>query len=284
MKRLSILLIAVLSVAFASAQLHYKTALGIEAGSLNGFSVRTFPNANRPHRAFQFDLGYKLERTFCGMYLIDVNYGGVDALGLLNNVSEQMLQMSFYWSHQDVVSEFHSGDLNWYAGGGFFLGSNLAHIHRDEIALGSNFPTGGNLGFGLQTGMEYVFANAPVHIGLDFRPGACLYAYYTGTDKSDPNEYEYGYLQLVPMFDWSLALSVRFRIGDTTGTRNVAPREKNRKPASSSSSLGEQQRSSGSTGFSFGETAPRTEEPAPAETAPAQEEKKSESSSNAYSF
>lgn len=247
MKRFSFVLLLAAAIAqMGVAQLHYKYALGIEAGSLNGVSLRVFPSETHPQRAFQFDLGYKLQETVSGVYFHDTEVTGLG--GTIMHLPERALEASFYWSHEFTAAEFAAGQIDWYLGGGFHAGTEF---HRDVKAGG-----------GMQVGGEFIFVNFPLNLGVEFRPGAAAQIVF-GTDNRN--------FMLLPMFDWSLGLTARFRLGETTGSRNENPRQK----AEKSASVAPSSSSAGSSSFGGSEEKPTEQK---------KEDKKPDSNGSSYSF
>lgn len=241
-----ILLLAAAVSQMGMAQLHYKYAIGIEAGSLNGVSLRVFPSATHPQRAFQFDLGYKLQKTVSGIYFHEDEYPGWG--GTIMRLPVRTLEASFYWSHEFTAAEFAAGQIDWYLGGGFHAGTEF---HKDVKAGG-----------GMQVGGEFIFANFPLNLGLEFRPGAAAQMIFANDNSG---------FMLLPMFDWSLGLTARFRLGETTGSRNENPRQK----AEKSASVAPSSSSAGSSSFGGSEEKPTEQK---------KEDKKPDSNGSSYSF
>ena len=151
-KVLIISLLALFSCTVSMAQVRsdaapYDNAIGGTIGFMNGPSFKTFPTN---HFAIQLDLGYR--------FILDYEYNAVPIVLTFNPnfMYESACGNGFYW----------------FIGGGFNIGGTLPHPHHDGRYQHGNFVFGLNA-FG---GAEYKFANIPLALQVDARPGFFLFA------------------------------------------------------------------------------------------------------------
>lgn len=149
---LAICMLVILTCTGALAQTRhdaapYNNAIGGTIGFMNGVSFKTFPTN---HFGIQLDLGYR----FIGDYL----NGGIPVVLSFNPnfMYEQACGNGFYW----------------FIGGGANIGFSLPHIHHTIYYGHANFVFGVNA-FG---GAEYKFANIPLALQVDARPGFFLFS------------------------------------------------------------------------------------------------------------
>lgn len=131
----------------------YNNAIGGTIGFMNGVSFKTFPTN---HFAIQLDLGYR--------FIVDYEYNAVPIVLTFNPnfMYEKACGNGFYW----------------FIGGGLNVGGTLRHHHRVGVYDHANFVIGANV-FG---GAEYKFANIPLALQIDARPGFFLF----GNRHHDP--------------------------------------------------------------------------------------------------
>ena len=150
-KVLIISLLALFSCTVSMAQVRsdaapYDNAIGGTIGFMNGASFKTFPTN---HFAIQLDLGYR--------FILDYEYNAVPIVLTFN---------------PNFMYEASCGNgFYWFIGGGFNIGGTLPH-HRVGFYHHGNFVIGANV-FG---GAEYKFANIPLALQVDARPGFFLFA------------------------------------------------------------------------------------------------------------
>ncbi len=164
-KVLIISLLALFSCTVSMAQVRsdvapYNNAIGGTIGFMNGASFKTFPTN---HFAIQLDLGYR--------FILDYEYNAVPIVLTFNPnfMYEAACGNGFYW----------------FIGGGLNIGGTLPHPHSVDRYHHANFVFGVNA-FG---GAEYKFANIPLALQVDARPGFFLFA----------NSYHYAF----PLFDYN---------------------------------------------------------------------------------
>ena len=184
MKRISILLIALLVVFSASAK-KYKHSLGLTTGFSYGVSYKGMLTDNFTIMA---DLDY-------GFSMIATRGGGglMDCFGAKAN-----------FAYQGKAASGKNIDLFWFAGGGTQLG-------------GVNYCAGGKWGFNGIGGIEINFTNAPIAITADFRAGYSL-AFFPGGGgdvEYDPELDDWvpvggGGVTLTHLFDSSINFGIRY--------------------------------------------------------------------------
>lgn len=167
-KVLIISLLALFSCTVSMAQVRsdvapYNNAIGGTVGFMNGVSFKTFPTN---HFGIQLDLGYR--------FIVDYEYNAVPIVLTFNPnfMYEKACGNGFYW----------------FIGGGLNLGATLPH-HRVGWYDHSYFVFGVNV-FG---GAEYKFANIPLALQVDARPGFFLF----GNRYHDPYIlFDYNFLNI----------------------------------------------------------------------------------------
>lgn len=124
----------------------YNNAIGATVGFMNGATFKTFPTNNF---AIQLDLGYR--------FIADYHSGGIPVV------------LSF---NPNFMYESACGNgFYWFIGGGLNVGGALP-THSYERYRCGNFVFGVNaIG-----GAEYKFANIPLTLQVDARPGFFLFA------------------------------------------------------------------------------------------------------------
>lgn len=177
MKKIFLTLVCVIVCATSMTANDYRHSIGGVVGNLYGVSYKgLFPIGGIDGFGFEADMGVKLLSTPSWVHMAQ---GGATANFFTFELTPSLL-------YQNLVTEFDEGRLDWYAGGGVSIG------------MGQGFNGGalmGKFGFHGMGGIEFVF-DAPVNVGLDFRPGY-------GLLFDDYAELSF--------FDWTVAASVRYR-------------------------------------------------------------------------
>ncbi|MGM9837504.1 MAG: hypothetical protein ACI30A_03320 [Paludibacteraceae bacterium] len=166
----------IVMVSMASYAADYQQSIGVVVGSFNGISYKKFVRENM---AVQADLAFGVQATRG-----TVSIEGEKLLSGEEHYWDFVLNPNLLW--QQELTE----GLSMFAGGGLSLG--LAEEFRSSTLFGK---------FGLNTmvGAEYKFASLPLSLSLDFRPGyGLLFANVEG------------YSLTANLFDWRLALGVRY--------------------------------------------------------------------------
>lgn len=124
----------------------YNNAIGATVGFMNGVTFKTFPTN---HFGIQLDLGYR--------FIADYRYGGIPVVLSLspNFMYESACGNGFYW----------------FIGGGLNIGGSLGR-YRNNVHHPGNFVFGVNV----IGGAEYKFANIPLALQVDARPGFFIFA------------------------------------------------------------------------------------------------------------
>lgn len=151
--------------------------LGVVVGSFNGLSYKRFIS---PTLAIQTDLAFGVQATQGSVYL-EGEYLGPGH----ENYWDFVLNPNLLYQY-----ELASG-FSVFSGGGLSLGV------AEEFGLAQAF---GKFGLNAMLGAEYRFAEAPIALSFDFRPG---YGVLFGNIE--------GYSFSCHLFDWRLALGVRYR-------------------------------------------------------------------------
>lgn len=175
MKRLLLLISMAFIAAGSLFAQDYKQSFGLVAGSLNGLSYKKFVKENV---AIQTDLAFGLLATRA-----TINYYGYSYSGPEHAWTFQ-LQPNLYY--QKNIFNGNSCNIAALVGGGVSLG--YASEFYSNIDLGK-------WGINAIAGVEFILHNAPISIGLDFRPG---YGMMFMPDLA------------LHMFDWALAANVRY--------------------------------------------------------------------------
>lgn len=131
----------------------YDNAIGGTLGFMNGFTFKTLPTN---HLAIQLDLGYRFVWDYYNDYIPTI-----------------------LTVNPNVMYESSAGNgFYWFVGGGLNIGGSLpkyysySEIHGRYIGHHANFVFGVNaIG-----GVEYKFANIPLALQVDARPGFFLFA------------------------------------------------------------------------------------------------------------
>jgi len=129
---------AIFIVTIASAQ-DYKTGVGLRGGLSSGLTIKHFISSNKAIEG-----------------LIATRWQGLELTGL-------------YEVHNNA---FDVDRLNWYYGGGAHLGFWDGNSSWGN--LGQNYTV---LGIDGILGIEYNFSEAPINIGLDWKPAFNLTGY-----------------------------------------------------------------------------------------------------------
>ena len=181
MKKIILLFASIMLSTTCIYSQEYKNSIGIVAGSLNGLSYKTFVKENV---AVQTDLAFGLLATRGTVYYAGYAFSGEE------HVWTFQLQPNVYY--QKNIHDVAWGGIDAFVGGGASLG--YAEEFGSDLSLGK---------FGLNAiaGIELILVDAPITVGLDFRPGyGMLFA----------NIEDYMPITM-HVFDWALAASVRYR-------------------------------------------------------------------------
>ncbi len=178
MRKLFLLFVAACMAANVMAQ----HEIGAVVGGLNGASYKYWFSDNL---ALQADLAVGLTEVvardeFAGRWVMDpLNWDVFD-----------------FTINPNVLYHFAlPADFKIYVGGGANLGL-IGSLNQNNPT--TNNPVLGKFGINAMVGACYRFANAPIALALDFRPG-----YGMAFDGRDPNWHSH-------MFDWKLAFAVRY--------------------------------------------------------------------------
>ena len=139
MRKLCLALILTVSIIAVTSAQDYNTGIGIRAGLSQGVTLKHFVS----HKAAVEGL-------------LSTRWGGVDITGLY-----EVHNMAFGVDH-----------LNWYYGGGAHIGfwnGNSSWGERDRAYT--------IIGIDGIIGIEYNFTEAPINIGLDWKPAINLTGY-----------------------------------------------------------------------------------------------------------
>jgi hypothetical protein len=150
MKTIFLAAVMCIGLAFtAEAQEIRKNALGLRLGSNSGFGGEiSYQRGLHANRRLEFDLGWRDSE----------HYDAIKIVGLYQWV----------WNID--------GGFNWYAGVGGGLGKwDYDGPHHDDFDDSGTFLLAAG-----DIGIEYVFADAPIQLSLDFRPEL-----YFGDDRDD---------------------------------------------------------------------------------------------------
>jgi hypothetical protein len=126
-------------VGTAGAQ-DYKTGIGIRAGFSSGLTIKHFESQNAAIEG-----------------LLTTRWQGFDITGL-------------YEMHNQAFDIKH---LNWYYGGGAHLGL----YNGNYVTWGTNGTTYTVVGIDGILGLEYIFSELPINLGIDWKPALNLIGY-----------------------------------------------------------------------------------------------------------
>lgn len=146
------ILMLTLSVSFAQTRRDaapYDFSVGVNAGFFNGFTFKFFPTNNF---GVQLDLGYR--------FMWDYKYNFIPTI------------LSF---NPNFMYEASAGNgFYWFVGGGLNIGGSLPKYSYYSETMGHH----ANFVFGVNAigGAEYKFANIPLALQVDARPGFFLFA------------------------------------------------------------------------------------------------------------
>ena len=141
MRRGIIAFLLVMSIIGQAKAQDYKTGLGLRAGSSWGLTVKHFESSKA---ALEGILAFRWE--------------GFGATGL-------------YEVHNKAFEVDH---LYWYYGGGAHIG----FYNGDNVSWGTNGTVYTVIGIDGILGIEYTFREAPINIGIDWKPALNLIGYY----------------------------------------------------------------------------------------------------------
>ena len=169
------------SVSAATAQ-NYKHSIGLEFGTINAASYKTFFTPNLALKAdFIF---YKYTVPGWSRAGWDYGYGYYGYYGWIGTV-----ELNPNFLYQKNIKSFGWGDLDWFVGGGVSIGYAL-------------WWAAGKFGINADGGVELALKKIPLAFDFSFRPGfGMLFGgrnYYWGSKK------------VAPYFDWGLAWGVRY--------------------------------------------------------------------------
>ena len=200
------------SVEYVEFSPEYKSSFGFTLGSFNSFSYKLFLMKNL---ALTVDLGFNIERTvgkinkfkeddFYRDYGYDPYhyryYYNIDQLAIIYDYirsDDDDLSAPFdmlFWTfelapnvvYQRDIKSLKYGMLALYAGGGMNMG------FADDFDCKQAH---GKWGINADVGLEYIFYQKPLTLGIDLRPGySVLFTKYMTTS----------------IFDWKLAMTLRF--------------------------------------------------------------------------
>ena len=164
-------------VAMMSMSAMAQHEIGAIVGGFNGISYKYWAMDNL---AIQADLGVGLTEAYMSTF----------GQGFANGIYDFTLNPNVLY-HIDLAA-----DVKLYVGGGFnlgFMATDLAITNFDRML--------GKFGANAVVGACYQLPGVPLALAVDFRPG-----YGMGFRDADPT----GGSGLLHMFDWKLALAVRY--------------------------------------------------------------------------
>lgn len=236
MKKIFTLAVAAMTAMCAFAQ-DYTQSVGLVVGSLNGASYKYFISEEL---AIQADLGFGVMAT--GGSLVE----NVESTATYRDETEKVktvnklnaslwtLQVAPNFIWQKDLTTFDWGKLDFFVGGGLTLGyAKFTKGEATEYELyedGKKIDSGkyivkpqldaedcdkdfGKFGINAIAGLELALTDAPITIGLDFRPGYGLM--FSGKETIE-REFAYigtetsSYTNTYSFFDWTLAATVRY--------------------------------------------------------------------------
>lgn len=162
--------------------------VGIIAGGLNGLTYKYWIGE---YMALQTDVGIGLYKAVGATYMKSPNSASSSSGS--GSDTYDVYDFTFNPNFAGYIPIWD--DLAFYAGCGTSIGfvSEMDNTDSDYFL--------GKWGVNALTGIEYAIAEFPLSIALDFRPGFSLAWQKRGS-----------YTQHVTMFDWKLAIAVRYRI------------------------------------------------------------------------
>ncbi len=234
MKKILLLAVAAMTAMCAFAQ-DYTQSVGLVVGSLNGASYKYFISEEL---AIQADLGIGVMATGGSVTaLSEMGFVGQTTKSkYVNklNASLWTLQVAPNFIWQKNITSMDWGKLDFFVGGGLTLGyAKFTEGEATEYELyedGKKIDSGkyivkpqldaeecdedfGKFGINAIAGLELALTDAPITIGLDFRPGYGLM--FSGEEKDEINA-GYGVKitrtssSTFSFFDWTLAATVRY--------------------------------------------------------------------------
>lgn len=188
-KRLFIVLLSIMLAVMAWAERPYTHTIGINAGSINGLTYKGYVS-----NSDEF------------VMLLDAN------VQLYTNFAAAIAAPNFLY--QAKATSFDFADLYWFVGAGINAGFawDFHNTQKRPLYNANAF----KLGQHATLGAELNFSNAPIALGLDFRPGVGELFYKSSIETIEgqsfllPESKRFTYI----FFDWGLAVSVRYRIND----------------------------------------------------------------------
>jgi len=212
-----LIIIPLLCIGWGAWAQTYKHSVGIDVGTLYGFSYKGFVFPSVPELALQLDAGINVFAT-AGTY----RYRYTDTnLNLKTDwVNQSFGRMQVYdlvvqpdIVYQKVWDTRDWGTISWMAGGGISIGYmrqnskayDYATGQYDFIPLMTGKAMRGKFGVNVLTGIELAFKEAPLALSFDFRPGYGLgWAWETDQEHHEKIDVQLHYL------DWTMAIGLRY--------------------------------------------------------------------------
>lgn len=198
MKKVILFAVALMVNVAMSAQ-NYTHSVGVNVGGNNGFSYKGFVFGNE-NLALVADLGVGLTAT---PITTVVRAEGSSTTGKPDGVTTSMWDFSLNPNivYQNPIAK----GFSWFVGGGASLGmaKDFAATYEGNRYSVSNSDLLGKFGVNAIGGAEYKFADVPLVIGMDFRPGYGLI--FRDYKKGGLTYHLTGHY-----FDWKIGASVRY--------------------------------------------------------------------------
>lgn len=216
MKKIS-LFAAMLLCALTISARPYQHSVGVNVGGINGASYKGFVRSLE-HMFIIADLGVKVSASK-GMSCTEIDHIEMGGQSSTETSSWSQSSHFVYYSfeanpnlgYQGDIKDFDFASLHWYAGGGVSVGLSQLGGNWGEIADARKYadkPFDFKLGINAIAGVEMCLKNAPLNIGVDFRPGMATNMHFHSESYGAMSATQF---MSATYFDWALAASLRYR-------------------------------------------------------------------------
>lgn len=194
-----ILFVFALMVSVAISAQNYTHSVGVSVGGINGFSYKGFVFGNE-NLALVADLGVGLTASpVTSVLRVEGQSTTYKPEGVTISIWDFSLNPNIVY--QNPIAK----GFSWFVGGGASIGmaKDFAEAYKGDRYSYSDSDLCGKFGVNAIGGAEYKFADLPLVIGMDFRPGY-------GLLFRDNKEHGFTSHFTGHYFDWKLCASVRY--------------------------------------------------------------------------
>lgn len=188
-----------------------RQSIGVAVGSIDGLSYKCFGKKNQ-HFAFQFDAywqygylpkGTRIDRTIFGAFK---SYTTQTFVSNSPSSLYRAVMTSYSFMYQGDIHSNMKGMWNWHLGAGFAFGmcwGDELDVMTKELGSNKKFRPWLKVDYHLIGGVEYKFAEIPLALGIDLRPGMTSDFYFKGLGTNRNDIY-------LLTFGWGVNMTVRY--------------------------------------------------------------------------